>query len=221
MIRVAFRRIASAVLVGAAAAAGSVALSAPAAAQPCPDIEVVYARGTGSPPGVGWIGQAFIDALRPKVGGRSVGVYAVNYPANMDFRESVGAGVNDARARVEYLAANCPDTKIVLGGTSQGAGVITLITAQLAPTRGFVTTPLPPEIGRHVAAVVVFGNPSRGRGMANQPLPAISPEFGDRTIDLCAGGDPVCSPGSDVLAHFTYIRNGMVEEAANYVAGKL
>ncbi|WP_235626987.1 cutinase family protein, partial [Mycobacterium tuberculosis] len=30
----------------------------------CPDVEVVFARGTGEPPGVGGIGEDFIDALR-------------------------------------------------------------------------------------------------------------------------------------------------------------
>ena len=196
-------------------------MSASAGAQPCPDIEVIYARGTGSPPGVGLVGQAFVDALRTKVGGRSVGAYGVNYPASTDFRESVEAGARDARARIEFMAAQCPDTRLVLGGTSQGAGVMTLITADINPTRGFVTTPMADDIARHVAAVAVFGNPSRGEGMTGQPLPAISPQFGDRTIDMCAGGDPVCSSGFDLLAHLSYVRNGMVEQAANYVAGKL
>ena len=53
-------------------------------AQPCPDAEVVFARGTGEPAGVGGVGQAFVDALRSQVGARSVGVYPVNYPASSD-----------------------------------------------------------------------------------------------------------------------------------------
>ena len=32
-----------------------------AAADPCPDVEVVFARGTTEPPGVGGVGQAFVD----------------------------------------------------------------------------------------------------------------------------------------------------------------
>ena len=32
-----------------------------AAANPCPDVEVVFARGTTEPPGVGGVGQAFVD----------------------------------------------------------------------------------------------------------------------------------------------------------------
>src|SRR3954451_16603911 len=84
------RRIAG--IVGAAIAASWAALlgaPAPASAQPCPDVEVVYARGSAEPPGIGGTGQAFVDALRPQVGPRSVDVYAVNYPASTDF----GGGV--------------------------------------------------------------------------------------------------------------------------------
>lgn len=54
---------------GVAVAMTWLLLSAPvdipsAAADPCPDSEVVFARGTGEPPGVGRVGQAFIDSLR-------------------------------------------------------------------------------------------------------------------------------------------------------------
>jgi len=70
----------------------------PASAGSCPDVEVVSARGTDEPPGVGSVGQAFIDSLRSKIPGRSVGVYAVNYPATGDFAKSESAGAGDARA---------------------------------------------------------------------------------------------------------------------------
>lgn len=189
-----------------------------ATADPCPDIEVVYARGTGAPPGIGMVGQAFVDSLRTKVGGRSIGVYGVNYPASSQFGPSASAGAADARDHVQATAAACPDTRIVLGGTSQGAGVIALITGGTAP-RGYTPAPLAPEMADHVAAVVVFGNPTRK--MAGGPLPAISPVYGSRSIDLCAGGDPFCSDGLDIFAHMSYGVNGMTTEAADFVAGRL
>jgi hypothetical protein len=43
-----------------------------AMAQPCPDVELLFARGTGEPPGVGGIGQAFVDAVRAQAGPRTV-----------------------------------------------------------------------------------------------------------------------------------------------------
>ena len=202
-------------------AMANTAISIPsAAAAPCPDIEVVFARGTGAPPGIGWLGEAFVDSLRSKVGGRSVGVYAVNYPAAYDFSNSASAGASDASAHVQYMAANCPSTRMVLGGMSQGAGVIDLITVGAITVPGFTPAPMPPEVADHVAAVAVFGNPSRSMpGLG--PLTAISPLYGAKAIDLCAPNDLFCSEGSDFLAHFSYVRNGMVDEAATFAASRL
>jgi Cutinase len=111
-----------------AAGALPIALTAPAAAAPCPDVEILFARGTTEPPGVGVVGQAFVDSLRSQLGARSVGVYAVDYPATDDFVNSTTAGVGDASAHLQATAANCPATKMVLGDYSQGAAVMDLAT---------------------------------------------------------------------------------------------
>jgi cutinase len=197
------------------------AISIPsAAAAPCPDIEVVFARGTGERPGVGYVGQAFVDSLRPNVGGRSVGVYAVNYPAAYDFSNSASAGAGDASAHVQYMAANCPNTRMVLGGMSQGAGVIDLITIGSITVPGFTPAPMAPEVADHVAAVAVFGNPSRNLpGLG--PLTTISPLYGAKTIDLCAPDDLFCSEGKSIIAHLSYVQNGMVSQAAAFAASRL
>ena len=190
-----------------------------AAAGPCPDVEVVFARGTGEPPGIGGVGQAFVDSLRPQVGGRSVGVYAVNYPAADDYSNSAPAGANDANAYVQYIAANCPNTKMVLGGYSQGAGVIDLITAPTAPSPGFTPDPMPPDVADHVAAVAVFGNPSNKSG--GGPLTTISPLYGAKAIDLCMPLDPVCSESLITFMHFLYVQSGLVNQAATFAASRL
>ena len=44
---------------------------APANADVCNDIEVVFARGTGEDPGIGRVGDAFVNNLGGMVGGRS------------------------------------------------------------------------------------------------------------------------------------------------------
>ena len=138
-----------------------------AAAEGCPDVEVIFARGTFEPPGVGGIGQAFVDQLKaqPQLGGKSVDVYAVNYPASLNF-STAADGVIDASNRVRDMAARCPDAKIVLGGYSQGAAVAGYVTADKIPD-GYVPPngingPMPPEIAKHVAAVALFGKPSNG-----------------------------------------------------------
>ena len=72
--------IASALVCGATVAHRST----PAAAEsPCPDIEVVFARGTNDAPALGRVGQAFVDALRPQVGGRTLTSYAVELPRRL------------------------------------------------------------------------------------------------------------------------------------------
>ncbi|MGD9619905.1 MAG: cutinase family protein [Mycolicibacterium sp.] len=182
-----------------------------AGAQGCPDIEVVFARGTDEPPGLGRVGGAFVDSLRGQVGGRSVGAYAVNYPATFDFLAAAG-GANDASAHVQYMMANCPATRLVLGGYSQGAAVIDIIAAVPFPAVGF-NNPLPANAPDFVAAIAVFGNPTSKVGL---PLTA-SPVWGSRSIDLCTLNDPVCSDGDDIPAHSNYA-GALTAQAAAFVA---
>src|ERR1700733_2530362 len=134
--------------------------SANAADDSCPSIEVVFARGTMEAPGVGATGQAFVDALNARLPGKTIEVYAVNYPASLDFGRAAD-GIVDASNRVETIAANCPTTKIVLGGYSQGAAVAGYTTTAPVPA-GFalpagITGPMSPAIASHVAAVVLVG----------------------------------------------------------------
>ena len=145
-------------LVAPAVVSSGATAVASAQADPCPAVQVVFARGTGEPDGTGRVGEAFVDALRPLVKGKSVAVYAVNYPATRDFLRAAD-GANDASSFVQNIANTCPDTRIVLGGYSQGAAVIDAITVADQPTLGF-TQPMPADVANHVAAVAVFGNPS-------------------------------------------------------------
>lgn len=190
-----------------------------ASAQPaeCADVQVVFARGTGEPAGIGRVGDAFVDALLPLVPGQSVDVYAVNYPASYDFLRAAD-GANDASAFVQNTVATCPDTKIVLGGFSQGAAVIDALAIANQPTLGF-TNLLPPAAADHVAAVAVFGNPSIR--LLGGPLTSLSPQYGYKTIDLCNGADPVCSGGDDRPAHSLYVQAGLTTQAAQFVASRL
>ena len=215
-------------------------LSAPMAvssAQPCPDVEAVFARGTGEPPGVGGIGESFIDALRSQLGARSLDVYPVNYQASSDFSDrvqfaqSVLDGIKDAGGHIQATAANCPKTRIVLGGYSQGAAVAGFVTSASIPAgvpaeyAPFLPKPLPPEIANHVAAVTLFGKPSAA-WLQNYGAPAIviGPLYAPKTIDLCADGDTICNgapPGPPNGAHGSYGVNGMASQAAAFAVKRL
>jgi cutinase-like protein len=111
------------------------------------------------------------------------------------------------------MAANCPNTRMVLGGYSQGAAVIDL-----------VTSAMPPQVAEHVAAAAVFGGPRStfADTLSPGPLPATGPLYAAKTIDLCVPNDPICSEwGWDMRAHGAYVQSGMVNQAAAFAASRL
>lgn len=207
-----------------AAPAAQAPLAAPAAQAGCPHVQVVFARGTTEPPGLGAMGQAFVDDLRARVGPKSVGVYPVNYPASPQFSTAV-EGIRDASTHVQQMADNCPSTQLVLGGFSQGAAVMGFVTTDLVPdgvAPADVPAPMPADIASHVAAVALLGTPSdRFMNVIKQPSVEIGPAYEAKTIELCVPNDFVCSPGNDIAAHARYISDGLVLQAADFAAGKL
>jgi cutinase len=217
-------RYAVGVVVLATVAAATASIPA-AQAVGCPDAEVVFARGTTETPGVGPTGQAFIDSLRARLGAKSVGVYAVDYPATTDFPTAID-GINDARTHVLATVANCPTTKIVLGGFSQGAAVMGFMTANAVPdgvSPSDVPAPMPPDVANHIAAVALFGKPStRFMRAIREPAITIGPEYVAKTIDLCVDNDLVCTTdGRSFSAHNQYAETGMIDQGADFVARQL
>lgn len=221
------QRIAAGIVIVVAVAASTIPLAvAPSAgAEPCHDVEVVFARGTFEPPGVGVTGQAFVDALTTRLGTKTVEVYPVNYPASLDFARA-GDGVADSSDEIMTMAESCPRAKIVLGGYSQGAAVAAYTTADTVPS-GYplpegITGPMPAATANHVAAVVLFGTPSNGfLNLVKRDAPpiAIGALYEAKTLELCAPEDPVCSAtGGDRSAHSAYRSNGMTDQGADFAA---
>ncbi|WP_096444474.1 cutinase family protein [Mycobacterium shigaense] len=198
---------------------GTLGAAPPAAAANCPPVQVVFARGRNESPGTGQLGSAFISALQSKVN-KNVGVYAVRYPADTQ----VDIGANDMSHHVQDMVANCPDTRLVLGGYSLGAAVTDVVLAAPIGAFGF-DSPLPPGTDQHIAAVALFGNGSQWVG----PITNFNPTYNDRTIDLCHGADPICNPADPNTwkenwpQHLAgaYIDAGMANQAADFVAAKL
>lgn len=220
----------AAVVVSLAALIGPQATGLAAAADDssCTDVEVVFARGTFEAPGVGATGQAFVDALNARLGGRTVEAYGVDYPASLDFQAAT-SGIADAANKIEAIAANCANTQIVLGGYSQGAAVAGYTTTDTLPAGvalpDGVTGTLPPAVASHVAAVVLFGTPSDGflnLVARDAPPIAVGHLFTSKTLELCNQGDPICFPGgTDRSAHSAYKTNGMADQAADFAARAL
>jgi cutinase len=202
--------ISGAAAIAAGALGGTAALGSPdgslptATAAPCPDVNVVFARGTDEAPGLGDVGQAFVGQLRDKTG-RDIAASPVNYPAHQD----VAPGVSDMTSQIRSIVANCPNTKIVVGGYSLGAAV----------TNDVLNNTLPPGADQHIAAVVLIGNASRLLNIPVTPGPA----FNGKSIDVCNPGDPICSGGPAALSHLqlAYLLTGGIGNAVDFTASRI
>jgi cutinase len=191
----------------------------PTASAACPAAEVVFARGRLEPPGAGAVGNAFVSAVRSRAN-KNVSLYAVRYPADTE----IDVGANDMSAHVQSTIDSCPNTRVVLGGYSLGAAVTDIVMAAPGPMFGF-TNPLPPGADQHIAAIALFGNGTQWVGAIKN----FNPVYTDRTIDMCHGTDPICNPADPHTwqdnwpqhAASGYIQDGEVNQAADFVAGKL
>lgn len=193
-------------------------LPASASAQDCPDVDLSFARGRKEPVGVGRVGDAFVESLTPRVqtAGLSMNVYPVNYDAGIF---SAGGGANDMSGHLQKVATDCPRTKLIIGGYSMGAEVVDTVLGVPNIGLGF-NKPLPNDVGDRIVAIATFGNAVHRTGGS---LGAVSPPYGNRVIDLCNQGDPICmaGPNNSWDAHTSYERTGLPDQAAAYVAGKL
>lgn len=188
-----------------------------ASADDCPAAEVIFARGTSEPPGIGRVGEAFVDSLRQQTN-MDIGVYAVNYAASR-LQLHTGDGANDVISHVKSMVSSCPNTKLVLGGYSQGADVIDIVSG--VPIGGISWgSALPASYADHVAAVAVFGDVADRAGGS---LPSQTPLFAGKAIDLCNPNDPIChaGPGNEWSGHTEGYVPVYTTQAAAFVASKL
>ncbi|ORY62943.1 cutinase-domain-containing protein [Pseudomassariella vexata] len=137
-------------------------------------------------------GPPFTTALQHYSNGSRVAVQGIDYPATPSgFR----AGGDEMGALAMAVMANttleqCPSTKMVLSGYSQGAQVVR---KALAMMMGNSSNDNPVGIN----SIVLFGDPNNGTAIPNIPA--------ERTRTFCHMGDDICAGGSQVLApHFNY-----------------
>jgi predicted esterase len=92
---------------------------------------------------------------------------------------------------VEQALKQCPDTKVVLGGYSQGAMVVHNAAGKLSAGQ--------------VVGAVTFGDPFKTQ----------QPDNIENFKTWCATGDPVCLNGANFMAHISY--GGDAAEAAQFL----
>jgi hypothetical protein len=126
----------------------------------CKPITVIFARGTMEPsPAPGLLtGYPFVQALKAKYGGSKVDVQAVQYGASIaGYLE--GGDPKGAQAMAQMIKKEvqaCPKTSILMGGYSQGGQVVHKAAALLDASDA-----------KHIKAVVIFGDPDKGKHMKN------------------------------------------------------
>ncbi len=148
----------------------------------------------------------------------SIASYGVNYNASK-LQIHSGDGANDVISHVKSTTSSCPNTKIVLGGYSQGATVMDIVAG--VPIGGInLGSPLPPEYANNIAAVVTFGDVADRAGGS---LPTQSAMLGSKALDLCNPNDPIChaGPGNEWSGHTEGYVPVYTTQAAAFVGSKL
>ncbi|KAK5117800.1 hypothetical protein LTR85_008775 [Meristemomyces frigidus] len=170
---------------------------------PCRAITILFARGTTESGNVGSVaGPPFFQAVVGSVGSGDVAVQGVDYPANVAGFEEGGdtAGSATLAALVGTAQSQCPDTKLVLSGYSQGGQLVHNAAAMLSASET-----------AFVNSVVIFGDPDNGKPVGSIPS--------SKVLIICHVGDDICLGGDLILPpHLTYSLNA--QQAANFVVSE-
>ena len=248
-----FGRLGLAALV-AVTALSPVATGSAAAAPECADFHWIGAAGSGQRDGadltanggMGGVVYQSYQQLRSELlsSGRTITAEAVQYPAApvpveggirgwLDFLGSVDDGTDATAEQYHAFTEQCPDTKVVLAGYSQGAMVIHRNLYDLADDPHLAAALLIADGDRLPADTTInMGSaadlPGVGKGVAQEhsflastntaPLP---PQIGARTVSVCDLGDPVCDYDPDttelsaaaIAIHTAYVPTASGEHA--------
>lgn len=169
----------------------------------CKAVTIIFARGTAELGNVGSLaGPPFFAAVANYTGTDNLAVQGVDYPASIaGFLEGGDADGSALLAELAQQAqTQCPDTKLVLSGYSQGGQLVHNAAKNIsASTTAFVNS------------VVIFGDPDDGQAVGSIPASKVD--------IICHSGDYICKGDDLVLpAHLTYSEDAPA--AAAFVAAQ-
>ncbi|GKT47815.1 cutinase [Colletotrichum spaethianum] len=170
----------------------------------CRKVTLIWARGTTQPGNVGEAGSegpAFFNALASLIGASNLAVQGVNYSASIIGFLSGGdaAGSTTMANLVARAVTQCPSTKIVLSGYSQGGQLVHNAAAKLTTAQT-----------NRISAVLIFGDPFDGRAVGKIPASKVKV--------ICHDGDNICDGGIIITSdHTNYEKDAPA--AAAFVAG--
>ncbi|KAI0908959.1 cutinase-domain-containing protein [Ustulina deusta] len=185
--------------------------------QSCPDIYVFGARETTASPGYGTAGGLVNMVLAAYSGSQSA---AINYPAcggqascgGVSYDQSATQGTAAVVSAVTSLNSQCPSTRIVLIGYSQGGQIMdnalcggagaTLTGNALAAVKAAIFMGDPHNIAGlsyNVGTCTAGGFAARPSGFQCSPAsPSLIKSYCDST-------DPYCCNGNDANSHQQYV----------------
>lgn len=182
----------------------------------CPDAHIIVTRASTEAPGEGIIGSLATAVTRASK--QKITVEATDYPAALNpYPPSVAAGTRALTTELTNEATNCPQTKIVMMGYSQGAHVIGDVLAGTGKVAGFTSfAPISATIANKVAAVVLMGDPrylpnksfnagtSKTKGLFPRGNDALLDPLAARIQSFCDIGDTFCAGGNSIAVHLSY-----------------
>ncbi|KAJ5509394.1 Cutinase [Penicillium freii] len=149
----------------------------------CKEYTFIFARGTTEMGNMGSvIGPPLAKQLNSLTGDK-VTVQGVDYPADAAGNAAMGGTGGPTMAKlVKQALSQCPKTKVLMGGYSQGAMVVHKAADTLTADQ--------------ITAAVLFGDPLKTQGVGKVAS--------DKVKEFCHQGDPVCLNGVNTMAHLTY-----------------
>ena len=143
------------------------------------------------------VGPGLAKDLHDIAGQNAVSIQGVDYPASAAGNAQLGASGGPEMVKLAQSAIQqCPKTKLVLGGYSQGAMVV-----HYAMKNGIDAS--------NVGAIAVFGDPLNGQSFGDVPDSKVSNNCGSSDF-ICATG-----PSNGSGSHLSY--GSDLESAAEFI----
>ncbi|KAI1800223.1 carbohydrate esterase family 5 protein [Daldinia bambusicola] len=175
----------------------------------CRDVIFIYARGSTQDGNIGDDpGPQTIDQLKATLGEDAVAAQGVEYPALLiDNLRSGGCDPEDAdnmRALITQAATQCPSSKLVISGYSQGAALVhrSIESASAA-------------VRNRIYAAVTYGDTQKAQDGGKIPNLDAS-----KSLILCHDGDKVCD-GTLIVTDAHHEYHDLAPDAVAFIAGKV
>lgn len=175
----------------------------------CRPVIFIWARGSTQDGNMGYSpGPQTADGLKSRLGASNVAAQGFEYPASLlDNLRAGGCDAEDAqnlRDLITRAATQCPSSKLVVGGYSQGAALVHA-SIEIATA----------AVRNRIAAAVTFGDTQKQQDGGRIPNFDTS-----KTLILCHDGDRVCT-GTLIITDAHHDYEDLVPTAVSFIASKV